>query len=759
MAPFRSRTLAACVPCLLLAAGALAQEPLRFKEKLPPETLIYAAFPDIQQSAKDFEGMPLMKLWREEEVQEFVAKPLAMLPALFAQGTKFLASALEEAGVPLKVEEILALRPGGLFYAVIGPGGPGEPIRFAGAIQVGGEVAPLERLVGMGLGMLQAQKEQMGEALAGVKSLELAGAKAVVADTTTQGGPFSSFTLAYRGGLFLMASSEALARQILGPDPETSLAKDKTFRHCFSKLRALGAEAELFIRPAGILQALEAALPALPVPELAQFLEEFGPKIQAGLAASGLKGLEAIALSSTYIDGKAAWDSFTLAPAPRKGLLALGDGAALDLGHLAWVPKDAAGLSMGILPMNGLLDTLLGIATAVDEQAGQMAAVQLGLLKEQIGVDIKADLLDLLGGEFIYFSGNMNNITSAPPMTLLLQVKDQEKFLNSLETLLGLTQGAVTLSATKDPGTGQALWRVELDASLFGDAVMGFNPAALLQPTFAFQEGFWVLGLTPRDVRRTLAQMQGKAKGDIRENPAVAALLKELPEKVTGLSYSDTRGTIETFYTMGQGLLGLVPLPRELPLDLALLPGGDTVGKHFFPGTSYQVTLADGFLSRGTSSFGPEVLLGAGAVGAAAALWIIRAEEAGMLPGMELGGRRRPARPSRTAPAPPVQVAPAPEGVTEGQQKRIRDDLDTLSGGLLIYMVENGSFPAALDVLIEPTKNYPRGFLSNWATSLPKDPWGRLYLYQKTANGYRVWSVGPNGADENGGGDDILRER
>lgn len=36
------------------------------------------------------------------------------------------------------------------------------------------------------------------------------------------------------------------------------------------------------------------------------------------------------------------------------------------------------------------------------------------------------------------------------------------------------------------------------------------------------------------------------------------------------------------------------------------------------------------------------------------------------------------------------------------------------------------------------------------------DPWGRPYVYQRTNDGARVISVGPNGRDEGGAGDDVV---
>ena len=57
--------------------------------------------------------------------------------------------------------------------------------------------------------------------------------------------------------------------------------------------------------------------------------------------------------------------------------------------------------------------------------------------------------------------------------------------------------------------------------------------------------------------------------------------------------------------------------------------------------------------------------------------------------------------------------------------------------------------------LMKPSENYPNGYLGG-ASELPKDPWQHDYVYEVGGpKGYKLRSMGPNGVDDKGGGDDV----
>ncbi len=778
------RSLVLSLALALLAAGSLpAQKPFDLKSKVPPGTLLYASLPDLPQSYRDFQNTPLAKLWREQEVQEFLAQPLAFAKTYWNMGMQQL-QALHQAGIlPVTAEELLSLRPGSLSVALIGPGGKDEPIRFAFTFQFSQGTQVLDKLVQFGLKKLQAKTDELKAKVKDgtadpMDRMELkmmprvcrvGPAQALVASTlppnSGKGPGFTSLTYAYTQGLFLVASSKSLAEKILSDKPGASLALDPVFRQAMGKVKSQGAEALFFLRPKGLIQAVLNLLREAS-PQTRDFLEKHGKGIQKALDVTGLMGCEALALVSTYDRGKCFWDSFALAPEPRKGLLALAGGRPLDLGHLAWIPGRATSFSIGHMPLKKIYHTLLDAIGAVDPETGGRINGALAALKDRLGLDLEKDLLDQLDGEVLSYSIASSNLMTPGTTVVMAEVKSPQKLLNSLETLFGLSKGAVSLESTKDPATGMEIWQLQIDPTMLpqtGPAMIVGRALAFIKPSFTFHKGYLVGALNPRDVKKAVAQVEGQRKGDIRSRKDVALFLKGLPPKVTHVSFNDIKTTIQMLYETASGALNMVSLPDDIPVDLALLPGSDTVAKHFFPITSYSFVTKEGIYSRTVSPFGPETLLGVAAVGIGSSILISKNQaQMGKVHIGPITQKKKPARKPKKVLLPGAQgkIAPAkaPSAATPAQKRRVQEDFDLLSSGLVIYKVETGFFPESLDILLKPTQDYPHGFLPD-RTSLPKDPWGRPYKYKRTATGYRLWSVGPNGKDEGGKGDDILRAR
>lgn len=98
------------------------------------------------------------------------------------------------------------------------------------------------------------------------------------------------------------------------------------------------------------------------------------------------------------------------------------------------------------------------------------------------------------------------------------------------------------------------------------------------------------------------------------------------------------------------------------------------------------------------------------------------------------------------------------------KESRVQSDIGTIGVALQVYesralrmpTTEQGLRALVEKPTIEPIPdNYKTGLLED----LPKDPWGMEYKYrlpaQKSKKAYDIWSVGANGVDDNGDGDDI----
>jgi general secretion pathway protein G len=92
------------------------------------------------------------------------------------------------------------------------------------------------------------------------------------------------------------------------------------------------------------------------------------------------------------------------------------------------------------------------------------------------------------------------------------------------------------------------------------------------------------------------------------------------------------------------------------------------------------------------------------------------------------------------------------------EKERVTLDLAQLSAGLTIYKLSEGRYPASLDDLVKPLADYPDGCLQT--STLPVDPWGHAYQFKLNEKGKPfLWSMGPDGEDQQGSGDDITRQK
>lgn len=89
--------------------------------------------------------------------------------------------------------------------------------------------------------------------------------------------------------------------------------------------------------------------------------------------------------------------------------------------------------------------------------------------------------------------------------------------------------------------------------------------------------------------------------------------------------------------------------------------------------------------------------------------------------------------------------------------QRVRLDLLAIQSGIVLYELEFRMLPKTLDDLLTASTNYPNGRLG--VSELPLDPWGNGYRYEVRDDGFVLWSIGPNGVDERGHDDDIVKRK
>ena len=209
----------------------------------------------------------------------------------------------------------------------------------------------------------------------------------------------------------------------------------------------------------------------------------------------------------------------------------------------------------------------------------------------------------------------------------------------------------------------------------------------------------------------------------------------------TTVGYSDWPNFLGSFYGQLRAMAPLLGAAAggALPFDVKMLPEPDVLSRHFLPSENWTRMKDGKVLQYAKSSLGLEALI---------------------MPLMTFGlyGTSSEMRGSQE-----VQVvATTDETEVDALELTVREMASSLTEAsvmrvdvaVTLYQLDHkGAPPASLADLSLKTENYPNGYLDGAA--LPLDGWDRALVYRTVAGGYKLYSMGPNGEDDDGGGDDI----
>lgn len=627
-------------PSLIVAAFVAASVPaqIQLRNALPENTIMYVGMPDIDRSIADMRAMPLLQMWHEEEVQDFFADALKMLDTEFEKALAQGRAAYEQGMLPFDPDSLLKLRVRGFGAAVTtldiraGSERGDDPVpHFGMLMQIDfGDTAPAWRnILDFGLNMLEMQARG-----------ELTKEETKVGDATllTFVPPETDMSLnvAFAGNTMVVGSikSEVVAFLNNASNGTRVLSDSHNFKTTFAQLDGQGVVAESFIQPGPVLDFVVKFLwlASEEAPDFPAFLDIAG--IERSIEALGLRSCQAMGFTSVYAPNgdqgnKSVAKSFVYSPEPeRKGVFG-GGNKELDMEFLKWVPKDAASFNAMTFDLASIYDALIDALTAYDENMAQMMLGQLGMYEDQFGISIKGDLVGAFGNQVISWSMPMAALGTTPEMAILVEVKDQQKLLQTMHTMSSLSDGAFDIDESERRGI--KVYQLQINYDPTGG--MGINPLDMFIPTFSFKDGYMVAGFSTGDVKRVFKRMdrEDNPSGDIRSNTEFAPYLAGLPQSgLNSISFSDWKANFEGIYQMVTSLAAFIPVNDDIPIDLSLLPDVATLTQHLFGSVSWARSDGAGFHGMSQGPWGPETLaiLGAGIGAGAFALY---AQEEGMM--------------------------------------------------------------------------------------------------------------------------------
>ena len=606
------------------------------KHALPESTILYVGAPDISMSVAEMKEMPLMRMWREPEVQDFFADALAMAEAEWNKGLEQGRAAHEQGMLPFNPDDLLGLRMSGAAFAItqfdvrMGGDRPYPHFGVVAQLDFGETAAGWRKLLDFGTQMLVAQSQGM-----------LTRTESDVGDTKliTFKPPMTdmSLNMAYVGSGLVIGTDHDEVKSVLTHMASGTkvLTASENYKSTFKHLDENGAELESYMQPGAALDSLMTVLRTAKAnaPGFPEQLDVDG--IDRAITALGLRAIKGIGGTESYgqhDDGtKAVSKGFMHVPAPeRRGLLG-GTDKTIGTEFLRWVPKDAASFSAMSFDLSSIYSGLEEALKAYNPQLAEGLLGQLAQHESQFGISIKDDLIGSFGNEMVTWSMPVAAFGSMPEMAILMQVKDEAKLLNTLETMAKLSRGMVEID--KSERRGITVYTLQINYDPTGGGGMGMNPLDMFVPTFSFKDGYLVAGFSTGDVKRTFKRMdrEDDPEGDIRSNPEFKPYLASLPKDgLNSVSFTDWKANFEGMYQMVTSMAMFIPTDDSIPIDLALLPDVATLTQHLFGSVSYAKADGEGFHVMSQGPWGPETtvpLVG----GIAAGVGVFGAMESGAI--------------------------------------------------------------------------------------------------------------------------------
>ncbi len=730
-------------PCLLLMA--LAEPAPRDTDLLaalhPAKADVYLELTDPQALLSASEQFPWMRLLRDPEMAKLSALMAALGFDLGAQMSSLLPSDLTGAGSPLRALQRMNVSISGLDERT-------APIEMWMSMRMqSSESAQAMQALMESAGVMQAlpgepQAMPFGERSLAVRRYALDLSRIPMAG---QGG-----IVVGKQGLWLvqdgadlvmgmgLATPEQLAQRVRGEQPSLP-ASAELFPDSLPWPKGSGLSVyRLMVDLDG--QAM------LESPSFAQTRETLGTALSWGLPALfpylGAKGVWRVQWSGTQFVTDTVHTRY-----PSMSTQALG-AAPVDPKVAHFVPAEAVGAwitSIDPVRFEAELRQLVGVALeGSEEQAPLLEPRQLALLPP---------LNQGLGRQAAMFLLPISNIQSIEPRVFVaMELENREAFEAALDAWAAkLEELAPQARVSNRPYRKHKLVSISgANQAEEGEGPGAQGPLGGLMSPPSFSPTIGVLSdRVLITIKKSFAQTEMRRVLDGKDvAPHPIAAPGAVPPGVFESSSMNWPTYTGKLLDIAAGLLPMAASmmgEEDTKLDLAGLPSTATLQRYFASTTSWSRRLADGsVLSSSTSSYGPETPATLALLAIAGTQLMSAPRPTGVEP-------KEPAAPQPSRPEPT-----APPGPSESDEElATRAGLLSIRAGIAVYRADAGKIPAELKLLTQPTANFPEAFLSG--KPLPQDGWKRDFVYRPEPDNrkYALYSLGANGKDEGGEGDDI----
>ena len=277
-------------------------------------------------------------------------------------------------------------------------------------------------------------------------------------------------------------------------------------------------------------------------------------------APAGLDGLKRVDLRWGFQDDALLTILRAVAPAPRKGLLALFDQPTFNAQSLPPLPPGLTFFNALSTDPGKLYDGVAAISKALDPRSAQAFDQAEAETRDRLGVGLRDDLLAHLGPKAAFYARTQATMPglpipmSVPKATILIQVNDPKTFAKTLDTALTTANERLKALAADRPAGAPgprnpfAFRKAEGPGTTY---TLELPPGSLppapflagLKPTMTLGQHYLVISTTPDAARKALA---AEPEGAPRWTPEgdFKPMADRLPKNLLFLSVTDPRDTL-----------------------------------------------------------------------------------------------------------------------------------------------------------------------------------------------------------------------
>jgi prepilin-type processing-associated H-X9-DG protein len=289
------------------------------------------------------------------------------------------------------------------------------------------------------------------------------------------------------------------------------------------------------------------------------------PPLPPPAAQLGLDGLKRIELAWGFQDDALMSVVRVVAPAPRRGILALLDQPTFGINSLPPVPAGQTGFTLVSIDLAKTYDQVVNIAKDSNPQLAEQLAHLEEAIRQQFGIGLRNDLLAILGPKIVFYVQPTPAPEGADPMsavlaqtagiTLSIQVRDPGKAAKALDSLMGIVNRTLSQAGAQrnQPGGNAQVLEFRKQVGAEPTYVLDLPPGAvppqvqgIYQPTVTLTKDQLVIAATTAGAQRAAAASSGGAGGRWQPSGAFGAMARRLPSKLVLLNVNDPRESMPT---------------------------------------------------------------------------------------------------------------------------------------------------------------------------------------------------------------------